>query len=269
MNNKARKGNKKPVAAERSTATGPRSLTRVLGLLDILAENTDGMTLADLSEALNSPKSSLLNLFRPLVEDGYLCHVAGRYRLGPSVFRLSAKIIASWNFSSLIHPFVEELARATHESVFLGVLDKDMRVITYVDAIDSRRSIRYPITVGTSRPLYCTAAGRILLAYCGDKEWVEDYLKTVPVERRTSQTITDRRELRRRLKEIHESGISVSIGELFEELGAIAAPVFGADGRISAALAIGAPVDTIQDQLPQLRELLTDAASRASGTISR
>lgn len=267
MNDRAKKAKIKPADGEKSPATGPRSLTRVLGLFDILAETPEGMALSELSEALNSPKSSLLNLFRPLVEEQYLCHIAGRYKLGPALFRLSSKIMASWNFSGLMQPFVEELANATHESVYLGVLDKEQKVITYLIAIDSKRSIRYPITVGTSRPLYCTAAGRILLAYCEDTPWVEEYLRTIPIERRTSKTLTNRRELRKLLKDIHESGFSTSVGEMFEELGAIAAPVFGADGGVSAALAIGGPLDKIQDQGSELRELLADVARRASGTI--
>lgn len=254
----------KPTPVEKSASSGPRSLTRLLGLFDILAQNSDGLTLADLSEALKSPKSSLLNLFRPLVAEEYLSHTGGHYKLGPSIYRLSAKIMKAWNFSGLIHPYVEELAKATQETVYLGLLDKDASLITYVDAIDSQHSIRYPINVGTTRPLYCTAAGRVLLAY-EDPAWVHEYLKTVPIERRTSRTITDRRLLRSKLAEIRDTGISISIGEMFEELGAIAAPVFGADGNIAAALAIGAPVEKLENDISQLTTPLIDIAARASG----
>ena len=55
-----------------SGVTGPRSLTRLLGLFDVLAKSKHGMSLAELNQALQSPKSSLLNLLRPLVIDGYL-----------------------------------------------------------------------------------------------------------------------------------------------------------------------------------------------------
>lgn len=263
MPSTAKKAKSAPV--EKNAASGPRSLTRLLGLFDILAQNSDGMTLADLSEALESPKSSLLNLFRPLVAEEYLSHAGGHYKLGPSIYRLSSKIMKAWNFSGLIHPYVEELAKATRETVYLGVLDKNASLITYVDAIDSKHSIRYPISVGTTRPLYCTAAGRVLLAY-EDQTWVNEYLKTVPIERRTSHTITDRRLLRSKLAEIRDTGISISIGELFEELGAIAAPIFGADGKIAAALAIGLPVETLEREMDQLTTLVTDIAARASGT---
>lgn len=250
--------------AKTKSMGGPRSLTRLLGLFDTLAKNPDGRTLAELSEVLGSPKSSLLNLFRPLVAEGYLLHAAGAYQLGPSLFRLASNIMSVWNFSGIVHPYLVELSKRSHETVYLGVLDKDHGLITYVDAIDSRHSIRYSITVGTRRPLYCTAAGRILLAF-EDQKWVQEYLRNVKLESLTPNTLTDRRLLRKKIDEIRESGISVTHGELFEESGAVAAPVFGANGKIAAALAIGAPSDRLDQELPKLVPVLKDIAGKASG----
>ena len=251
-------------SAESKPNSGPRSLSRVLGLFDRLATYPEGMSLADLSEELNSPKSSLLNLFRPLVADGYLLHTGGVYRLGPSIFRFASNIMSVWNFSGLVHPYVVELATRCHETVYLGVVDKEAGMITYVDAIDSKQSIRYSIPVGSSRPLYCTAAGRVLLAH-EDGDWVEKYIRTVKFKKLTQNTLTDRRLLRKQLLEIRESGIAMSIGELFEESAAIAAPVFRANGKIAAALAIGAPSDRLESELGLLRPLLREIASKASG----
>ena len=45
---------------------GPRSLTRLLGLFGILSKTAEGKSLAELSATLGSPKSSLLNLLRPV-----------------------------------------------------------------------------------------------------------------------------------------------------------------------------------------------------------
>ena len=144
---------------------GPRALTRILRLFDTLAKRSDGLSLAELNTVLESPKSSLLNLLRPLVADGYLMHSHGLYRLGPTAFRLAANIMSAWNFGKLVRPFLEELAARSGESVYIGVLDREQQVITYIDTIDSAKSIRYSIPIGANRPLYCTAAGRVLLAF--------------------------------------------------------------------------------------------------------
>ena len=194
--------------------TGPRSLTRLLGLFDVLAKAKDGMTLAELNQALQSPKSSLLNLLRPLVIDGYLACDNGRYRLGPSIFRLAANIISVWNFSSTMRPYLEELAERSEESVYIGVLEKVGSVITYVDSIESPQSVRFSVPIGAARPLYSTAAGRVLLAF-GDQEWVENYLRNTKIIAYTPYTISSRKALREELEKIRRTRISVSLGETF------------------------------------------------------
>lgn len=247
-------------------ATGPRSLTRILGLFGVLARQPDGLSLAELNAVLASPKSSLLNLLRPLVAEGYLLHNDGFYRLGPTAFRLAANIMSVWNFSRLMRPYLDELAARSKESVYIGVLDRDQQVITYVDAIDSGHSIRYAVTVGAHRPLYCTAAGRVLLAFA-DEEFQQSYFRTVKFERRTAHTLTDRKQLRRELERIRQTGISTSVGEMFEGSAAIAAPIYGTDGAVIAALAIGAPANRFDAELPVLREVLLDVAARVSGAL--
>jgi DNA-binding IclR family transcriptional regulator len=252
--------------AERDAA-GPRSLTRILGLFDVLAKNSDGLSLAELNSILESPKSSLLNLLRPLVADGYLLHTHGLYRLGPTVFRLAGNIMSVWNFSKMFHPYVEELATRSHESAYIGVLDRDEKVITYVDTIDSAQSVRYSIAVGAHRPLYCTAAGRVLLAYA-DKDWQEDYLRTTRLDPHTPFTVTDRRELRHKLEGVRQTGISMSISEMFEGSAAVSAPIFGNDGKVIAAIAIGAPSNRFASQLQNLKKIVSEVAARASGSTS-
>jgi DNA-binding IclR family transcriptional regulator len=247
------------------SVTGPRSLTRLLGLFDVLAKSKDGLTLAELNQALKSPKSSLLNLLRPLVVDGYLSCDNGRYRLGPSVFRLAANIMSVWNFSSTMRPFLEELAERSRESVYIGVLDTVGSVITYVDAIESPQSVRFSVPVGAARPLYSTAAGRVLLAF-GDPEWVEDYLRNTRIAAYTPHTVGSRKALREELEKIRRTRISISMGETFAESGAIAAPVFGAEGKLIAAIAIGAPVTRLEPRIDELRPIITDVAARASGS---
>lgn len=245
--------------------TGPRSLTRLLGLFDVLAKAKDGMTLAELNQALQSPKSSLLNLLRPLVSDGYLACDNGRYRLGPSIFRLAANIISVWNFSSTMRPYLEELAERSEESVYIGVLEKVGGVITYVDAIESPQSVRFSVPIGAARPLYSTAAGRVLLAF-GDQEWVENYLRNTKITAYTPYTISSRKALREELEKIRRTRISVSLGETFPESGAISAPIFGADAKLIAAIAVGAPVTRLEPRLAELRPIITEIASRASGS---
>jgi DNA-binding IclR family transcriptional regulator len=243
---------------------GPRSLTRLLGLFDALAKKSEGLTLADLNGVLESPKSSLLNLLRPLVVEGYLTHAQGLYRLGPTAFRLAATMMSAWNFPKMARPYLEELAERSRETVYIGVLDRAAQVITYVDAIDSAHSIRYAITVGMSRPLYCTAAGRVLLTFV-DEKFRENYLRSTKLVRQTPATLTDRKELLKEFERIRRTGVATSVNQLFEGSAAIAAPIYAAGGQVTAAIAIGAPAERFESELPNLRDIILDVARRLSG----
>jgi DNA-binding IclR family transcriptional regulator len=248
--------------AEREVS-GPRSLTRLLGIFDVLAKSPDGMSLAELNVALESPKSSLLNLLRPLVAEGFLMHDAGRYRLGPSIFRLSAGVMAAWNFSKLLHPFLVELSKSTNETAYIGVLDVEHKEITYVDVIESEQSVRYSMHIGLRRPLYCTAAGRVLLAHAPEA-FVADYMKSVKLERRTPQTIVTKKALRDELDHILETGLSVSRGELLPDSAGVSSPIFGPNGNVIAAIALGAPLERFDRERPQLEKHMLRVAQRAS-----
>jgi DNA-binding IclR family transcriptional regulator len=261
-------GGSKALVVAGKEALGPRSLFRLLGLFDALSREPEGLTLAQLNAILKSPKSSLLNLLRPLVAADYLGHYEGRYRLGASIFRLAAIILSGWSFSKVFRPFLEELATRSQESVYLGVLDRQLRIVTYVDVIDSvHHSVRFAVPVGGSRPLYCTSSGRALLAFT-DPDWAENYVRTMKLEPRTPHTLVDRKALRSTLENIRKTGISVCIGEMSLDSAGISVPIFGADGKVIAVMAIGAPSKRLRDNLPALRELITEVARRASGVVS-
>lgn len=266
MPKKAATASKEPVIEAANENGGPRSLTRVLGLFDFLSQAREGMTLAELSAALESPKSSLLNLLRPLVAEGFLVHSGVTYRLGPSIFRLAAGVMSAWNFPKLIRPFMEELAQRTGETVMLGVLVPDAEVITYVEIIESPHPIRYHVHVGTSRPLYASSAGRLLLAYA-DKNWARQYLATVVFKAKTEVEFS-RASLVKEVAKIRAEGLSWSFDHFMKGLSSVAAPVFNADGKCIASLNVAGPSDRFRSELEFLKSAVKDVATKASGMVS-
>jgi hypothetical protein len=52
---------------------------------------------------------------------------------------------------------------------------------------------------------------------------------------------------------------------MFPEAAGISSPVFGADGTIAAAIAVGGPTERVQSRIDELRLIVTDVAARASG----
>ncbi|MEJ0069036.1 MAG: IclR family transcriptional regulator [Pseudomonadota bacterium] len=248
------------------TPAMPRSLERVLMVLHGIAEAAEGLTLAELSDRLRAPKSTLLTLLRPLVGAGYLVHIGGRYSAGPAMFGFASDLLSAQRFPKLMRPFTEELAERSRETVYVAVLDEEASRITYIDAIESPQPIRYGVPVGTTRPLYCSAAGRLLLAH-QEEDWREAYVKTAQLERLTPRTITDRATLRKTLQEVRRTGLSISLEESAVGAGGIAAPILGSTGQVFGALMIGAPIDRFEATQPHLTRLIREMAGRASAAL--
>lgn len=241
-----------------------RSATRLVALFEALAKSEEGISLAELSTTITAPKSSLLGLLRSMVTLGYMEHSYGLYRLGPKAFRLAADILAIRRFPNLVRPILHELAAKSGETVFLVVLDRAAQRMTYADIIDSPNPVRYTVPTGTTRPLYVSAGGQMLLAY-QDPDWADAYIRATRLEKLTARTITDPEALRGRLAAIRRDGFAISIGETVPGAAGIAAPIFNADGSVSAGLLIGAPIDRFEQEMPELKHLLREATARVSG----
>ena len=257
-----------PDPAESIAAAGDgsvaRSATRLVALFEALAKSEEGISLAELSTTTAAPKSSLLGLLRSMVALGYMEHGRGLYRLGPKAFRLAADILAIRRFPNLVRPILQELAAKSGETVFLVVLDRAAQRMTYADIIDSANPVRYTVPTGTTRPLYVSAGGQMLLAY-QDPGWANSYIRATRLEKLTERTITDPEALRERLASIRRDGFAISIGETVPGAAGVAAPIFNADGSVSAGLLIGAPIDRFEQEAPELKRLLREATARVSG----
>jgi DNA-binding IclR family transcriptional regulator len=250
-----------PAAGDGSVA---RSAMRLVALFEALAKSEEGVSLAELSVTIGAPKSSLLGILRSMVALGYMEHGHGLYRLGPKSFRLAADILAIRRFPNLVRPILQDLAGKSGETVFLVVLDRLAQRVTYADIIDSANPVRYTVPTGTTRPLYVSSGGQMLLAY-QDPAFVDAYIRATRLEPLTPRTITDPKQLRERLAQIRREGFSISLGETVPGAAGIAAPIFNADGSVGTGLLIGAPIDRFEQELPELKRLLREATTRVSG----
>lgn len=263
----AEKTTPKPRNRRRNTASsGPRSLQRMIGIFDFIARSPDGLSLAELAVRLESPKSSLLTLLRPLVADGYLLHANSRYSLGNESFVLASNIMSVHKFSSVVRGVMAELQRHCAETIVLAVIDRSTQTVTYTDVIESPQFIRYSVTAGTTRPLYVSSAGQLLLAF-QDERWREQFLRKARLKPLTPRTITDVDRLRRRLDDIRRDGVCISISEAVEGASGVSAPIFGPDGSVVAALLIAGPTDRYSREGQSWSDLVKDYASRASRAV--
>ena len=239
---------------------GPRALGRALEVLEVLARRRDGATLSALSRRLGSPKSSLLYLLRPMTRLGYLARSPdGHYRLGPAAFTLAMAALSNRELPELARPFLVDLADKSGETALIATMAGDAPVAVYIDKVESRNTVRYTAGIGERRPLYCSAIGKLLLAYLPPVRR-QEYLKATRLKAFTPQTPVTRAALRRALDEIRITGLSVSVDEIAQGAAGIAAPVFDRHGQVLAGLVLGAPSQRVLAEQPRLAALVVESA---------
>jgi len=245
-----------------------RSVDRAIDVLELLARSGQPMSLAEIFRAVNTPKSTTLNIVRTLVRRRILelDPVSKKYKAGHLLLALAGHAGHSVDLASLSRPFLQQLAETTRESVFLGVIEQDELV--YVEAVNSVEPIRYVARVGTRRPLHGTSGGKLALALLGEAVW-EDYIARTGLPGYTPTTITDAEELRAQLKRFRRLGYGVSYGETMTDVMGIAAPVSqGEGGALLGVLIVGAPLFRARRHFKSILKPLRQAAAALSKLLA-
>jgi len=247
----------------------PQSVMRVIRILETLSAAPKPMSLADLSRVLATPKSSLAALLRGLADASFVIGSDGTYRLGASAFGLgSALVEAGRNLQTpdLIREGLRRLAALSGETVLFAVRVEDGMNMAYVDRIEGRNPIRYTVSLGDRRPLWCTAGGRALLSSDTD-EAVRQYLNRLRPERRTSKTETDRRQLLDAILHARETGGAQTDGEYTDGVSAFASVIRDASGATLGALIIAAPSPHAQGRSAHFTSLVLEEAQALSRSL--
>ena len=211
------------------------AVERSLRVLEALAEADGELGTNELARRTRVNPSSVSRLLATLAAGGYVDHNedSGRYRLGIRLLQLGNVALAGLDLRELAKPYLEALVEETGETATLSVPGEPDAVT--VDFVQSAASIQSVARVGRPSVAHATAAGKILLAF-GDIP-----LPSGQLERFTPKTITDPRKLAAIVERARERGWAEAAGEREPDLNAIAAPVFGADGRLTGILGLQGP----------------------------
>ena len=159
--------------------------------------------IADIADELGMSRSTTHRYVITLVALGYLEQGASRkYRLGLRVTDLGMSALNSTGLREHARPYLEELRQRTSYTASLGVLDGTE--VLYVDRARSFRrgqnQIDLGLQAGSRVPAYCTAMGKLLLAYLPDGQQ-RDTLAEIKPSKQGPKTITSKKTLRGRARE--------------------------------------------------------------------
>ncbi|MBU8683933.1 IclR family transcriptional regulator [Bacillus haynesii] len=242
-----------------------KSAVRVVRIFELLSNHPDGLTVKEISKELSLPQSSTFNLAATLLDEGYLQQDAiKRYRLGAKLIQVGTAAMESIDISSQGVPFLKQLMDGVQETVFMAVLSDDQLV--YIAKIDNNRSIRTTAQPGSRKPLYCTGLGKAFLAFMPEDKR-KGLLDRMEFIRFTGHTITAREELEKQLQTFLEQGYAVDNEENEEGLFCLAAPVYGPDGVMKAAISTAGPKERMLARKAVIVEQLLHTAGKITESI--
>ncbi|HIX65772.1 MAG TPA: IclR family transcriptional regulator [Candidatus Anaerotruncus excrementipullorum] len=202
----------------------------------------DGQTelgLSEISRMVGLHKSTAAGIVNTLKAEQFLeqNEHTGKLRLGIELFRLSAGV--HLELQDLCRPYMEQLLRATGETVCLAMPDSSALVC--VEKLESPHSMRICTSIGQRLPMHCTASGKAVLAYL--EPWEADRLLAGEEEltRYTYNTIVNRDRLQERLKKVREVGYACDLEEWEYGLVCVAVPLFNLGRRPLGALSVSGP----------------------------
>ncbi len=219
-----------------------QSLERAFGLLDTLSLNPTGMHLSELAGQTGLNKSTVHRLLASLIALGYVKKtegVSGKYQLSLKLFELAGRVVESINVLDVARDPLEKLRDAAKETIHLVVRDGCDIVYIHKSECPSN-AYRLFSQIGMRRPLYCTAAGKSILATLSDRE-VASVWEQSNIETYTEHTITSLSALYRALDGIRACGYALDNEENEPGVRCIAAAIRDYTGRSRAAFSISAP----------------------------
>ncbi|MDQ3857505.1 MAG: IclR family transcriptional regulator [Actinomycetota bacterium] len=211
---------------------GTQAIERAADLLVRVVESGDPVGIGELAATSGLPKSTTSRLVGALERQGLVERDGqrGRLRPGPVLLRYAHRADAT--LVDLADDALRRLAQRSAETVNLGV--PAYEAVEHLAQRDSRHFVGVGNWIGRRVPLHATANGKIFLAYGAAR---------IPahLDRLASETVTDRARLERELADVRARGYATAVDELEDGLAAVAAPVFGSDGAVVAALSVSAP----------------------------
>jgi DNA-binding IclR family transcriptional regulator len=241
-----------------------KSAERVLDIIDYLTSVEDGGTLMELSKQLEIPKSSMSQLLGTMVRKDYLIKTeANIYKLGSKLIVSGNKARTTNDIYSTSATILKDTVSKTGETVFLAIRSSDE--IIYLAKFDSDESIRTTAQPGMRKPLHCTGLGKTFLSF--EKEEIrQELLDIISLDYYTEHTITNRDLLKDEILKFREQGFTIDDEENDIGVYCVAAPIYGEDGDMVAAISCAGSKARMLDRKQSIIEEIKTAAKKISVT---
>jgi len=241
------------------------ALQKTFAILDFLAGSPEkGFGVSEIAKATGYNKGTLFFILKTLQEYDIVDKnlFDGKYTIGRGL----SKYVDAYYFGiadmSGFTDVAKKMSSVCHECINLSVL-KGMYnyVVESVPAQDI--SLRVDLPVGSKIPVIVSSAGKVLISQLGDSELSQIY--DALYKKYTDNTIRDKNEFLSEIAQIRRQGYAINESEFENGVCSAGAPIFGADGKIIAAINIVLPASRFAgDYKQKIIHLVVSGAAEIS-----
>lgn len=243
-----------------------KTVAKAMKALELLCRADTPLGVTQIARELALNKSNVHRVLGTLLALGYVRRAENSaYAPSLKLWELGAVVWARNDLGRVAKPYLADLCAKTGETVFVTVLDGCD--VLYLEKQESLHPVRIAAAVGGRLPAYCSASGRVLLAYDPDGERRIQDIKFV---RHTPNTITAAKELRSALQKVRQQGFELSVEEYMAGVCGLAVPIRGGSGEVRAALGLAALKQRLSDsKVKRLLAALRDTAEKVGYDAGR
>lgn len=192
-------------------------------------------------------KSTCFSLLRTMSRLGLVELDSDRrvYRLGISLVELGTSASDQLSYLRVVKRYLSHLA-ADIDATFVIYRRLDLGHVSIVDKLERLHQVRISVPLGTVMPIQGGSFGRCFMAY--DDPQSVDLVLHGGLRAFTERSVTDPSVFRQELARVRECGWAVDREGFALGVSTVAAPVFGADGRVLLVIGAVAIASVLNDE---------------------
>lgn len=235
-----------------------RAVERILAIFESFTPERSSLTLQEIADRIELPKSTTFRIVQSLEKAGYLVRLDDqKYCLSFRFTRLAGLVKSTLGIREIARPIMLELAEETKETVSIHTVSGRNRVC--IDALATAASpLRNVVQPGEQVPLLAGSASKVLMAYM-PKSPLTPLVSAIARQTKRSQA-----DVLEDLAKVRRQGYAVSHGERLLGLSAISAPITDAHDEVHYCLSIGGPTVRMQMNEKEIIKRVRKAAADIS-----
>ena len=235
-----------------------RAVQRILAIIESFTPENSTLTLQEIADRIELPKSTAFRIVQSLEGAGYLVRLENqKYCLSFRFTRLAGLVRSTLGIREIARPVMTELAEGSKETVSIHTVNGQNRIC--IDALATAlSSLRNVVQPGEQVPLMSGSASKVLMSHM-PKAQLSSMLGSIARRSKRTQAA-----MLAELAIVKRQGYAVSHGERLLGLSAISAPIKDANDEEHYCLSVGGPTVRMQANEGDLVKQVVKAAAAIS-----